>query len=460
MWRPLVVTALLVVLSVGCKETIIEHQIPEEYTNDLLHADLIGKVVQKGSGATVVVSQVSVVDSAVISPQDGSFEFRDLRAGNYDVVIRAANYRSYLRTNVLLEGGGITYLGEIDLSTVPDLVDRFYPENNAEIVYDWRYGRITISVIFTHPMDRESVERAFSTSPPSEGVFTWGTYTQAPQSDYFWDEARNGFDPGATITTFSRVTSFTYSMSAKDSYVDTSYTFTLSTVAKDTLGNHLQFPLVASFRTVQSYTTIYGIQSNPVHGDIDIRPINSSGIEITFPRRMDPLSTESAVTITPAMNKMFLWPSGNQLRIYTGGPYLSDTTITVRIDSIARDKDGILLGKSYAMWFRTAPFRVEYSTPNNAQLFVSLSQQIILSFNSYVILSSVAPSFEISPAISGSFSFGGTYPYENPNQIVFTPSGTYIPNTKYTVRVTTGVRDMYGIPMKETHIFSFVTRPN
>jgi len=148
------------------------------------------------------------------------------------------------------------------------------------------------------------------------------------------------------------------------------------------------------------------------------------------------------------------------LRIYTGGPYLSDTTITVRIDSIARDKDGILLGRSYAMWFRTAPFGVEYSTPNNAQLFVSLSQQIILNFNSYVILSSVAPSFEISPAISGTFAFGGTYPYENPNQIVFTPSGTYMPNTKYTVRVTTGVRDMYGIPMKETHTFSFVTRPN
>jgi hypothetical protein len=28
---------------IGCKETIIEQQIPKEFTNDLLHADLVGK---------------------------------------------------------------------------------------------------------------------------------------------------------------------------------------------------------------------------------------------------------------------------------------------------------------------------------------------------------------------------------------------------------------------------------
>jgi hypothetical protein len=226
------------------------------------------------------------------------------------------------------------------------------------------------------------------------------------------------------------------------------------------MGNYLRFPLQFSFRTVQSYTTIYGIQTNPVHGDINVEPINSNGIDITFPRRMDPGTTEAATTVTPPMNKVFLWPDGNIMRIYTGGPFLSDTTITVRIDSTARDRDGVRLGQIFTFWFRTAPFQVSYVSPGNAQLFVSLSQQINVNFNSYVVLSSVQAAFSITPAISGSFSYGGYYPYESLNQIVFTPGGTYLPNTKYTVTILSGVRDMYGVPLKTPYTFSFVTRPN
>jgi hypothetical protein len=311
-------------------------------------------------------------------------------------------------------------------------------------------------------MDRVSVEKAFSTNPPSEGVFYWGQYSQAPRSVLYSADALNGFDKGATITTFSKISSFTYSVSQKDSYVDTLYAVTLSTVARDTMGNQLRFPLRFSFRTVQSYTTIYGIQSNPVHGDIDVDPVNnSSGITVTFPRRMDPASTEAATTITPAMNRIFLWPEGNVLRIYTGGPFLSDTTITVRIDSTALDKDGIRLGQIFTFWFKTAPFQVTGTYPANAQLFVPLTAQVSINFNNYVTLSSAQPpSISIAPSIAGSFSYGGSYPYETQNQIVFTPAGSYQPNTKYSVTVGTKVKDMYGFPMKTAYTFSFVTRPN
>jgi len=451
---------LIAIAIAGCTERIVEYQIPKEYTNDLLHGDLVGKVLQKSSSAIVIVSQVAPIDSVAINPQDGSFVFRDLRIGNYDVTIRSNNYRIYFRSNVAIQGGGITYIGDIDLSTVPDLVDRHYPENNGEIVYDWRYGRIAVSILFTHPMDRLSVQNAFSTNPPSEGIFIWGNYTQAPLRTIFADPQSGGFDPGATITTFSKITSVTYSMSKKDSFVDTVYTVTLSTGAHDTLGNHLRFPLRFSFRTVQSYTTIYGIQTSPVHGDVNVEPLNNSGINITFPRRMDPASTEAATTVRPPMTTLFLWPEGNVLRIYTGGPFLSDTTITVRIDSTARDLDGIRLGMIFTLQFRTAPFQIRYTSPTNAQLFVSLSQSISIGFNSFVTLSSVQPAFSIMPVIPGSFSYRGNYPYEIPSEVVFTPSTQYQTNTKYTVTISTGVRDLYGVPMKSPYTFSFVTRPN
>ena len=249
---------LLVALSVwGCKETIIEYRdsgtpvLPK--VTDAYHGDIVGKIHQLQANAMVIVSQVGPVDSVQVSPSDGSFALRYLQMGNYDLTIRSNNFRIYLRNNVMVQGGGVNYIGEIDLSTIPDLVSSVYPENGAEIVYDWRYGRITISIMFSHPMNRASVEAAFSTDPPSTGVFTWGQYSTSPRTSLYADPALNnsGYDPGAVITTYSKVSSMTYSMARNYTYVDTQYTISLTTAAKDTSGNHLRFPLVSTFRTVQ-----------------------------------------------------------------------------------------------------------------------------------------------------------------------------------------------------------------
>jgi hypothetical protein len=457
----LMLLALQSFLLVSCKETIIEPQVPKEFTNDLLHGDLVGRVLQKTAGAKVFVAQVVVIDSQAVNPLDGSFAFHELRVGNYDVTIRTDSYRIYENANVQIQSGGVTYMGDINLSTVPDLVNQFYPEDNGEIVFDWRYGRIAISVLFSHPMDRASVESAFSTVPPSDGVFIWGNYTTSPLRTLYASLSDPGlFSPGATITTFSKITSMTYSMSQKDSYVDTGYTVTIATGAHDTSGVHMRFPLSFHFRTVQSYVTIDGIQTSPVYGDVNVDPVSNAGILVTFPRRMDQASTEAATTVTPPMNRVFLWPAGNQMKIYTGGPFLSDTTITVSIAGAARDKDGVPMGQDFQFWFRTAPLGVSYTYPSNAQLYVSPDQPIGLSFNSYVLLSSIQSSFTISPYVAGTFSFSGTSPYVNPAYVIFTPSTWLQPNTKYTVSLSTGVLDMYGVPMKIPYTFSFVTRPN
>jgi hypothetical protein len=217
---------------------------------------------------------------------------------------------------------------------------------------------------------------------------------------------------------------------------------------------------VSTFRTVQSYVTYNGIQTNPVNGDIEVSPINYSGISVTFPRRMDPTTTEAAISITPPLNSIFLWPSGNQLTIYTGGPYLSDTTITVTIDKNALDKDGIALGETFSFWFRTAAFQVTSTYPSNAQLYVAPSQTIQVYFNSYVDKSTFQQAFSMTPAVSGSFMYGNGNSYDTPNWITFTPYSGLLPNTKYTVTIAPTVKDMFGVPMESSYSFSFVTRPN
>jgi len=449
-------------LMLGCKETIYQPY-DKVFSNDLLHGDIVGRVMQKESGGKVIVSQVNPVDSVTISPLNGEFVFNDLRAGNYSLKIVTDNYRTYKR-DIVLTGGTIHYVGDITLSTVPDMVSSNYPEDKSEIVADWRYGRISVSVYFAQPMDRASVEKAFSTNPPSEGIFYWGTYTSAPYNTlYAADYAGTYYgrpEYGATITTYSKVRSMTYVMSQKDIRVDTVYTITLSTDAKDTSGNHLRFPLQFTFRTVQSYYTLYGIQTSPVHGDINVPPLYG-GIQLTFPRRMNPASTEAATTISPVINGIFLWPDENVMRIYTGGPLLSDTTFTITVAGTASDKDGVALGTPFTFSFRTAPFGITYTTPTNAEVFVQPTQQIYLSFNSYVLKSSVQSAFSISPSVSGSFMYYGEgTSYESKTQIVFVPSQQLAGNTKYTINVSTAAKDMFNVPMKSAYNFSFVVRPN
>jgi hypothetical protein len=149
------------------------------------------------------------------------------------------------------------------------------------------------------------------------------------------------------------------------------------------------------------------------------------------------------------------------MTIYTGGPYLSDTTITVTISESARDKDGTPLSKPFSFWFRTSALEVISTTPTNAQLYIATNQNITVNFNSYVDKVSFQTAFSINPSVSGSFVYGSGYSSSiDPNQITFIPSSTFQPNTKYTISLLSSVEDLYGVSMIKPFTFSFVTRPN
>jgi hypothetical protein len=312
-------------------------------------------------------------------------------------------------------------------------------------------------------MDRESVEEAFSTAPETEGIFYWGQFTEAPSPYYFgWDAEngyRGGFDPGATITTYSRITSFIYRVAQKDCFVDTVYDVSLSTAAKDTAGNHLRFPLNFSFSTIQSSSTINGIQTSPAHGDIDVDLIANNGIQITFPRNMDAATTEAAISMTPSMDPIFIWPEFNQLTIYTGGSLLADTFYDIFIDSTAEDLDGVRMGHSYSFGFHTADVSIRSTNPRNGQLFIDPHSNITMYFNTYMIKSSLQNRFTIEPQISGYLEWGDGHTTYNKTALTFFPSGTLKPDTKYTVTISAGVQDLFGSPTKEDYSFSFITRP-
>ncbi|MCH7575710.1 MAG: Ig-like domain-containing protein [Candidatus Marinimicrobia bacterium] len=445
----------------GCETNIYEGDIFEGddvWYDGQFRGEITGTVKQSDSGAWVIVSQVEPVDSAAIDPANGSFGIYGLRIGNYDLRIRAENYRTYVHKNVMVQGGGIAYMGEIDLSTVPDLVTEHYPRDMDEIVYSSRWQRINISILFTREMDRESVEAAFSTDPPTEGVFFWGLYTQAPSPRYYIEALSGAFDAGATITTFSKITSLTYQMAQKDSYSDTTYHVTLSTEAMDTAGVHLRFPLEYSFSTVQSAVSYAGIQTSPFHGDVDVSPMTNT-ILVTFPRRMDPATTEQAVNIKPAQEFFFLWPEKNVLKIYAGAPLMADTSYEITITRTAEDLDGMPLGDDFTFSFSTAPVSVTSTSPYNSEVYVSPGAEITMWFNTFMVKSTVVSAFAISPVVSGSIRWGTAYSPDVKNALTFWPLSNLQINTKYTVTIDTQASDLHGTGLTEPYSFTFITRP-
>jgi hypothetical protein len=446
---------LLVFFLTTCEENNYYNADPRWF-NDAMHGSVTGKVLQSSSNAVVIVSQVNPVDSAVISSNDGSFEITDLSIGNYDVTIKADNFRIYKLYNVMVQGAGSTYIGEVDLSTVPDLISSHYPEDLDEIVFNNRYSRLTISIIFTQPMDRLSVEKAFSTTPPSEGIFHWGQYSEAPSRTYYTDKAENwGYDAGATITTYSKITAFSYQVAQKDSYVDTSYTVRLSTQARDTAGNHLRFPLEFTFSTIQSASTQNAILTYPSNGDNEVDLISAGGIQITFPRNMDPGSTENALSYTPATDVIYIWPQYNQLTIYTGGVLRADTDYFFTIDSTAMDMDGVRLGNQFTFSFHTASVNISSTSPRNGEVFVSSTSPIYLYFNTYMMKSSVQSAFKITPAVSGTLDWYN----DSKTTMKYNPTQSFQNNTKYTVTIDARAKDIFGSAIKEPYTFSFIIRP-
>jgi hypothetical protein len=347
------------------------------------------------------------------------------------------------------------------------LVESFYPEDESEVVFDRRWSQLSLSISFTESMDRESVEQALSIDPPAEGVFYWGTFAYTPTPSYFWEDAMlydsfsaKSEEPGATITTYSKVKSFTYRLARKDCYTDTTYTITLSTTAKDTAGNYLEFPLTYRFSTVQSASTQNAILTEPEHGDIYVDPMDNSSIYMTFPRRMDQASVESALTISPRSDAIYVWPSGNQVRIYTGGPLMCETLYEIHLDENALDLDGVAMGEPFDFSFETEPVEVEGTQPNSGEIFVLRDSDISIRFNTYMVLSSVRAAFNIDPEVSGDFIRGYRYGENRPKDVItLRPHSELRPNTKYTVTIGTEAYDLHGTNLQEEYTFAFVTEP-
>jgi len=426
------------------------------YQDDPDYGKIVGIVVEKDSQAKVYVRQALFIDSTSIDPQNGAFEIDSLQAGNYDVLIIAPGYGTFKSSNVFVFANSVAYVGKISLPRLPDLIHSHFPDNQAEIPIS-SYTTLSIIINFTRPMDRQSVQNAFATVPASEGTFHWSQSIYNPNQWWYWDRWA-GNEPAipvelpAEISTFTHIRCMQYVMRKADTVPDVNYTVILSTIACDSAGNPLSFPLEFSFRTIESTYTQTSILTDPENGAENVGLSNNHSIYIMFPKRMNERSVEQAISMIPNTDVIFLWPAPTKLKIYTGGPLKADTTYIITIDTTAHDLDGVHLTEPFRSLFSTEPVRITGSNPQNGEVFVELQPKIYLYFNTYMIASTLPGAFTITPSVNGTFN------WESNSRVYFLPNQNLQPYTKYKIEVKTTVKDYWSTPLKEPYSFSFATK--
>ena len=144
---------------------------------------------------------------------------------------------------------------------------------------------------------------------------------------------------------------------------------------------------------------------------------------------------------------------------WTGSPLWADETYTFTIDETAEDLDGIRLGDDFSFSFSTAPVEGASTAPAKSEVYVAPEAGSTMCFNTYMVKSSVASAFSITPGVSGTVAWGTRHNDNVKNALTFWPSTNLRVNTKYTVTIGTQAQDLHGTHLGEPYSFTFITRP-
>lgn len=369
-----------------------------------------GKVIVQGGGRPIQVSTSSLTGSI------------------YSDIVSFVLYDS-LSGNRLLYGIGVDYTVRID-SSVRDINGNslaqvfsfsFKPETEFRVIGVSPASHETqvstqpnIQVVFNSPLDT-SVVRAISISPQPDGY----SYLD----DLF---------------------EFHFQVSGGVLSLQTTYTITVQSTARDIAGRQLAAPFVSSF-TTQGFQVAY---TSPYNDESWVAPW--SGLLVRFSGMIDTSTVRQSFSITPNIEG-FLGGIGTDIRFGPLNDFHGNTVYTVSISNDIRGADGSLLPEPYSFSFYTAPFAIEQMYPRNLETEVPRTSSISMTFNESIDTLSVPIAFSITPNISGSFRFTFERSFR------FVPSDSLAPHQMYSVVVSQAMRSTNGDLYVETQPLWFVT---
>ena len=242
--------------------------------------------------------------------------------------------------------------------------------------------------------------------------------------------------------------------------VNTLYTATITTGAKNTVGTALANNYVWTF-TTGTLTAPTVISTDPANNATGV--ILNKVITATFSEVMDPL-TINATTFTLMQGSTVVTGTIS----YTGSTayftpavnLLPGTVYTATITTGAKNLAGTALANNYVWTFTTgaavAPAVISTDPVNNAT-GVALNKIVTATFNMAMDpLTINATTFTIK---QGATTVLGTVTYSG-STASFTPAVPFTSNTVYTATITTGAKNLAGTPLANNYVWSFTTGTN
>ncbi len=242
--------------------------------------------------------------------------------------------------------------------------------------------------------------------------------------------------------------------------LNTVYTATITTGAKNTVGTALASNYVWSF-TTGSVTAPTVISTDPANNATSV--VLNKIITATFSEAMDPL-TINATSFTVMQGTTVIAGtvsySGTTASFRPTVNLLPGTVYTATITTGAKNVAGTPLANNYVWSFTTgtavSPAVISTDPVNNAT-GVALNKIVTATFNMAMDpLTINATTFTIkqgATAVLGVVSYSGS-------TASFTPAVAFTINTVYTATITTGAKNVAGTPLANNYTWTFTTGNN
>jgi len=182
-------------------------------------------------------------------------------------------------------------------------------------------------------------------------------------------------------------------------------------------------------------------------------------VSLNFSDNPHRVSVERNFSLTGNGNRVrgtFLW-EGNRFTFLPLTPFEKNTNYTLSLTADARDTKGLSMDESFNRDFTTRekseqPFLI-LCLPSLYAEIEDLRTQIHLEFSLPISLYSLYENITFSPPMTGLWTFE-----DDGKLAIFTPSDTWIQNTRYEIRISSSLTDNYGNNLRNEFTSVFTTR--
>ncbi len=181
-------------------------------------------------------------------------------------------------------------------------------------------------------------------------------------------------------------------------------------------------------------------------------------IYVAFTKSMDASTLNSSTFFVQEMTGTVDYDATNRIAYYRPAQaYAADKTYVATVTTVVKDASGTPLAGAYTFAFvtRSTPdISVPIPTPLPLTGCVPPGGGVSVSFDEPIDSTTLTASTFSVPGFTGSISYDALT-----RTATFTPSTPFAANTSYNLELTTGIKDLGGIPLDHDYSLPFTTCP-